>query len=114
MVMPNTRFSVPGKTYEYLGARRPILLLGPAESPAGRLIRRLDAGWILDPEDHDGLARWLAESLDRRGAGPLPAPPEADLSTWQRPAQAARLAEVFEDVTRCAAPRFVQREPAYA
>lgn len=114
MVMPNTRFSVPGKAYEYIGARRPILLLGPAESPAGRLLSRLDAGWILDPEDRDGLTRWLTDMLTLRDSGPLAAPPETDLSPWQRPVQAARLAEVLDDLIRRPAPQRQWMEPAYA
>ena len=49
------RTMVPGKTYEYLDAGRPILALLEEDDEAARLVRRA-GGTCLPPGDHEGLA----------------------------------------------------------
>ena len=49
---------VPGKTYEYLAARRPILAAVPA-GDARDFVRAADAGDTVLPDDVDGMAAVL-------------------------------------------------------
>ena len=57
---PGSEHIVPGKVYEYLGARRPILAVGP-EGDVSRLIRSIGAGPVLARADVDGIAEAVLE-----------------------------------------------------
>jgi len=46
-----SRFSVPSKVFTYMAAGRPVLLASPAENLAARIVRRADAGIVVDPGD---------------------------------------------------------------
>jgi hypothetical protein len=57
--VPGAREIVPGKVFEYIGARRPILALAPEGAVAG-LIRETGAGTVLAGSDVEGTAEALA------------------------------------------------------
>jgi len=50
----------PGKLFEYLGAKRPILGSMPKEGAAADIIRQAGAGLVFAPDDHQGLADAIA------------------------------------------------------
>ncbi len=59
---------VPSKLYSTLAAGRPILVLAPDGSDAARVVRRLDCGVVVDPDDPAAVAaviRELARDPDR-------------------------------------------------
>ncbi len=47
-------FSVPSKVLTYLCAARPLLLAVPAENLAARIVSKIGAGIVVEPEDHAG------------------------------------------------------------
>lgn len=63
---------VPGKTYEYLASKRPILGALP-EGDAKDLVKESGRAWIASPCDVDQLADCLSQILDAYQAGNLPA-----------------------------------------
>jgi glycosyltransferase involved in cell wall biosynthesis len=90
---------VPGKTYEYLGARRPILGALPDGDARDLLVEAGNAA-LCRPGDVDGMARLILEQVDRAERGePVPAPRADVLARYERRALTARLAAVFDDVT---------------
>lgn len=64
---------VPSKLYGVLAAGRPCVFLGPADSEAARLIRKLDCGETLESKDGgllaERLAAWLDDPQRRAAAG---------------------------------------------
>ncbi|HWB57722.1 MAG TPA: glycosyltransferase [Gaiellaceae bacterium] len=94
---------VPGKTYEYLGAGRPILGALP-DGDARDLLVEAGNAVLCRPADVDAMARLVLEQVERAARGePLP-PPRADvLARYERRALTARLAAVFDHVTRAGA-----------
>lgn len=60
---PGARGMIPGKLYECMASKRPVLLLGPADGDAAVLVQKFDAGWVADHQDvkkvKQGLADWL-------------------------------------------------------
>ena len=95
---PRERGVYTGKLFEYLGARRPILAIGPEDNVAAALIRERQAGLVSsDPAEIAAqLARWL--DVKERGAAipDLPASAAAGLS---REEQARRLEQFLLRIT---------------
>ncbi len=89
---------VPGKLYEYFGARRPILALVPQEFEAARLINEAHAGMVIESTDIDGIEQRLLDSYRAFQAGDEAAPNDADLSRYERRAQAGQLASLLNEL----------------
>jgi glycosyltransferase involved in cell wall biosynthesis len=91
---------VPGKTYEYLGARKPILAAVP-EGDARDFVVQSGLGSVCEPDDVPAMARILRERfLDAQaGRAPEPAPP-AFFAQFERRQLARSLARALESVAR--------------
>lgn len=91
---------IPIKVYEYLGARRPVLALCPAEGETGRLVRSA-GGVVADLSDTAGAAAALCGLYERWSSGN--GDPTFDISVldahrWDR--LAGRLAAVLDEAVR--------------
>jgi glycosyltransferase involved in cell wall biosynthesis len=85
---------VPGKTYEYLGARRPILAAVP-DGDARDLLTRAGNAALCRPRDIDGMVAALRALL----AGRYPAEPNPSvIAQYERRVLAARMAGVLDTV----------------
>ena len=61
------RGTMPGKTYEYLAAGKPILATA-GEGVVRDLVEETGTGIVTDADDREGIARALVTLFDRRGA----------------------------------------------
>jgi glycosyltransferase involved in cell wall biosynthesis len=90
---------VPGKTYEYLAAGRPILAAVP-DGDARELLEEAGNALICWPADTDAIADAIATQIAMRRAGlPMPAPAPEVLARYERRRQTADLADVLSRVT---------------
>jgi hypothetical protein len=66
---------VPGKTYEYLAARRPIFAVVPPEGEAGRLVNSLGAGRVTPPDEPEqisgAMVNWLNQPMKTSHRPPI-------------------------------------------
>ena len=87
-----------GKLYEYIGARRPILMLGYEQGVAADLIRERSLGVVANEPDDiaAALRQWAKEKTEQGRIPPLPPSAGAGLS---RQAQAERLQSILLRVT---------------
>jgi glycosyltransferase involved in cell wall biosynthesis len=84
------------KLFEYLGARRPILAVGPSGGEASRILRECGMSDLSDDPQiiAQRLAAWLREFAD---SGSLAAPAsDPAVQTYTRRAQARRLAHLLD------------------
>lgn len=85
--------TLPGKLFEYLRSRRPVLLLGDPQGDAAALLRQHGHGWIADElrpaAIADALQRMLAES-------PPLSSPDVDVGRYERRALTAELARFLD------------------
>lgn len=88
---------VPGKTYEYLRAGRPILALAPTQgSGVARLLGRTGGAWVVEPTDQAGLIKALREIYRSWASGRgLPVPDPAVVANFDRRHLAGLFAELF-------------------
>ncbi|MBN3034345.1 MAG: glycosyltransferase family 4 protein [Bacteroidales bacterium] len=61
---PNVKGIIPGKIFEYLAARRPILCIGPEEGDSAAIIRSTGAGQVAGFSDREHM-KWIVESYFR-------------------------------------------------
>ena len=88
---------VPGKTYEYLAARRPILAAVP-DGDARDLLAQ-DAGGDCSAVRPTSAAMADAIAAEMRREGPFRRSPRSSSLPFERPRLTARLADVFDDVS---------------
>ncbi|MGH2383112.1 MAG: glycosyltransferase family 4 protein [Candidatus Limnocylindria bacterium] len=104
---------VPGKTYEYLAAQRPILAAVP-DGDARDLLERAGA-LLCRPADVDGLTEALSRQLDQAAsAEDSVAGPGDFLKRFERRNLARELADVFDEAISRGASRHAARESAGA
>lgn len=94
------RTTLTGKIFEYLRAGRAIIAFVPPDGAAATLIREMDAGYVIRPDDVGGAVRVLGDLFDqytrgelRRSASPRPA-----LLKYSRREIARQFAEVLGSV----------------
>lgn len=98
---PREQGIVPGKIFEYLGSRRPILLLGSTDGVPSRLIAEREAG--VTATDVSEIARAVEEWIRVKRAGGIPDLSNDNLVELTRRAQTERLAAFLADVVKGAA-----------
>ncbi|MEX0359386.1 MAG: glycosyl transferase family 1, partial [Allomuricauda sp.] len=60
-----TKGIIPGKLFEYLNAKRPILALGPTDWEAGRIVQETKAGISLSTTDAPALKNVLLDWFEQ-------------------------------------------------
>jgi glycosyltransferase involved in cell wall biosynthesis len=87
---------IPGKTFEYLKTRRPILAL-TYEGALATLLRRTGGAWVVSPDDQPGVINAVRECYRLWKCGlPGPAPDPLIVESFDRRRTTARLAELLD------------------
>jgi glycosyltransferase involved in cell wall biosynthesis len=89
---PDLVWELPGKLFEYIGARRPVLALADGNEAAA-VVRETGVGWTVPPGDVPAIAA----ALERIANGELEfAPDHAEIARYVYPAPAAAAEEQIE------------------
>jgi hypothetical protein len=87
---------VPGKTYEYLRAGRPILAL-TSDGALADLLQRTGGAWVVEPVDEAGIAAAVREAYVAWKRGhPNPAADPALVAAFDRRLLTGQLAALFD------------------
>jgi glycosyltransferase involved in cell wall biosynthesis len=98
--VPGARASITGKLFEYLGMGLPVLVLGPVDGEAAKLVESIAAGWSVAPDDIDAIARTLLTLIDAKATGePLRAASPDAVSRYERRSLSSDLAAILDEVT---------------
>jgi len=84
----------PGKVYEYLGTRKPILACVP-DGFIKQTVLEAEAGTVISPDDVHGISRALVDFYDRFKRGTLPRAREDIVEKYNRVNLTAELARIF-------------------
>jgi len=94
---PREKGVFTGKVFEYLGAKRPILVVGPEDNVASQTILERQAGTLMN--EPGAIARQLLEWIkSKRENGMVPPPPADALKGFTREEQTRRLGEFLESI----------------
>src|SRR5947209_19682133 len=97
LMLNNDRQS-PGKLYEYLGARKPILACVP-DGFIRQTIAEARAGVAVDPDDVDGIAKAIVQFYEQYEQERLPKPKEDVVSKYNRVDLTKELSVIFGFLT---------------
>jgi hypothetical protein len=102
---PAYRMVLPGKSFEYIGSRRPILAVVPPDWELTGMLQRHSDMRRADASDQPGLVSTVIGLLDEHAAGTLQAPRVAEerIAPLQRSEQVKKLAAIFDHLTSGAA-----------
>ncbi|MFH1852169.1 MAG: glycosyltransferase [Candidatus Neomarinimicrobiota bacterium] len=92
LVIPVTKSNrgiIPGKIFEYIRSRVPILLIGPAESDTAKIIQMTNSGYVHDFNDVNGIKNRLSSNLST-----MP----NNYMQYERRNLATKLADVFNGI----------------
>jgi len=96
---PLYRPILPGKLFEYLAARRPILGIGQKDGAMARVLTQTQAGITADWTDDDTIRRFLTTAWQQHCAGGVPAT-SGDIGQYSRRSTAHQLALLLDKVTQ--------------
>jgi len=91
---------LPGKLFEYLAARRPILSIGPATGDAAGIIRSLDTGITVGYEEKTQLIQYLRERFQAYLQGQSPVSSRTVIEQFSRKHLTAKLAGELDALVR--------------
>lgn len=95
---PEYRATLPGKLFEYLGARRPVLGIGQTDGAMARVLAETGAGEVYDWTDEEGLRGavdrlWAQFRSDGTAAG------TTGIEVYSRRGTARRMAALMEELS---------------
>jgi len=97
--LPVGEEEIPGKVYEYLGSRRPIIATAP-EGDCAALIRMTRSGVVIDPANTSGIVKALIAHYRLFVDGKSGLREHRDLGRFNRMVQTKTLASLFDEVAQ--------------
>jgi glycosyltransferase involved in cell wall biosynthesis len=94
---------IPGKVYEYLGARRPIIGIGNPHSDAARVISECGSGKMAGNEDIEGIGKIIMEYYEKWRNGEIRNSEVGDedcISKYSRKEITGKLAGLFRQIVK--------------
>lgn len=91
------RKTLPGKIFEYLAARRPVLGIGQPDGAASKLLRDCNAGRMFDWDDYAGTASYVRKAWESHKRGEWNQIP-GDISRFTRRALTSDLARLMDSL----------------
>lgn len=88
----------PGKIFEYLYAKKPILAVVPPLGTTGELIKRFKRGRVISPEDIDEIKEAIKFFFKRKEKPSVFN--EKDLNLFERKYLTSKLAQIFDNLMR--------------
>lgn len=89
----------PGKAFEYLGSRKPILAILP-ENDIRTILESFHHAFIVNPEDDDTLRQTILHLADLKQQGRLPVGDAAAISRFDRRTLTGELANILHRISR--------------
>lgn len=94
---PETKAILPGKLFEYLAARRPIIGVGTGEGAMATVLKETGAGNIFDWDDSAGVSEYVDSLWKAFKAGGVMIP-DAEIEKYSRRMTTKKMTELFDSL----------------
>ena len=91
----NDKGILTGKLFEYIGARRPVLGIGPSNGDAAQILAECNAGKMFDREQEKEVEMWLMDAVNRWQQNHSFRDGNAEAENYSRKELTRKLAEVL-------------------
>lgn len=88
----------PENFFEYLASRRPILVVGPEESDASKIVHGVNAGYTCDFNDLEKTINTVKDLYEKFRQNNLP-PNQTDISQYSNRSLTGKLASYLNEIT---------------
>ena len=95
---PDYAIILPGKLFEYLASRRPILGIGQADGAMARVLDDTKSGITAEFTDIDTMQSFLQDAWEQHKAGGIP-PTGGDIDKYSRKSTAKQLAALLDKIS---------------
>ncbi len=96
----NAQGRIPGKLFEYLAARRPVICLGPPGSDVDNILRQTGAGDAVAHSDLEGIkARLLTYFRSYQSEGIIPSQTTDEIYQYTNQLLTGKIAALLDEVT---------------
>lgn len=95
---PNVAGVVPGKIFEYMAVKRPILCIGPPEADSGRIIAEAKAGVVAGFEDRDTMKKALIDMYQRYKQKDLTLNSSDQITKYSRRLKAGEFCDILNEL----------------
>ena len=96
---PNAMGRVPGKLFEYLAARRPILNLGPEKSDVSKILEKSHAGANSEYDDYNFLKSYFLGKYAEFQDGSLGSHVDSDIEEYTHRNLTQKIAGFLDEIT---------------
>ncbi len=96
---PNARGRIPGKLFEYLASRRPVLCLGPTDSDVAGILTETGAGTTADYGDETAIRAILEELYQKFREGKLAEPVDSSIEKYSIEKLTGKVAGFLDEIT---------------
>ena len=95
---PETKAILPGKLFEYLAARRPVLGVGTSEGAMATVLHQTGAGKIFDWDDSAGISAYIDSLWEKISTGNS-LEQSADIEKYSRRMTTRQMVGIFEELS---------------
>lgn len=96
---PNAKVILPGKFFEYIAARRPILCIGPLDGDAAQVIDDVKAGIVVEKDNQEGIENAIRDFYKEFKNGELSINSK-DIEMFSRKALTGKIAERLTEIAK--------------
>ena len=97
---PNVEGIIPGKLFEYLASRKPILLIGSITGDSSTIIKEANAGYTIDFNDFEGIKKSIKKVYDDWNNESNSSSNNNDIQKFSRREIAKKFASVLDSLIR--------------
>lgn len=95
---PNSLGIIPGKVFEYLATRRPILCIGPGNGDSARIVTETNSGYVVNFSDEDGLNTAIRELFSSYSENEVKQK-DSSIDQFSRKALTGDIAQLLDEIS---------------
>ena len=95
---PNSLGVIPGKLFEYLAAKRPIICIGPTEGDSSKIIRESNAGYVFPFSDSKNLKQRIISLFKEFKENGSLGHSSVEINKYSRKNLTGQLAKLLDDL----------------